>query len=64
MADVPDRGEHPARKMGDYTTPHSGQEVLEGMMSSMDIKMIQDPLTGTVHADLSDPEHPFWKGMN
>lgn len=24
--------------------------------------VVKDPFTGTVHIDLSDPNHPFWGG--
>jgi|LakMenEpi03Aug12_release.lakeMendotaPanAssembly.Ray.scaffolds.fasta_scaffold2555447_1 hypothetical protein len=66
MSNVPNRAGDPSRKAGTHNTSLNGQttqEVLEGMMSSVGAKSIKDPFTGTVHVDLSDPEHPFWKGM-
>lgn len=38
------------------------QQKLEGMFAAAGAKMIKDPFTGTVHVDLSDPNHPFWTG--
>lgn len=64
--DVPNRAHDPQRKAGDFTRPlteTTAQEKLESMFSSVGASMIKDPFTGTVHVDLSDPEHPFWKGM-
>ena len=60
--EVPDRAAHPNRQAPNAFTTTSTQETLENMFSSVGANMVKDPFTGTVHVDLSDPEHPFWKG--
>jgi hypothetical protein len=53
--------------MGSHTEPltaTSAQDKLESMFSGIGAPMAKDPFTGTVHVDLSDPEHFLWKGNN
>ena len=40
-----------------------GRAHLDDQTEKMGIPSVQDPFTGTVHADLSDPEHPFHKSI-
>lgn len=53
----PAKGQFP-----DKAPKNPTQEKLEGMFSAAGAKMVKDPFTGTVHVDLSDPNHPFWTG--
>lgn len=39
----------------------SAKEQLEETALQMGLQGVRDPFTGTVHVDLSDPNHPFWK---
>jgi hypothetical protein len=40
-----------------------GRAHLDDQTEKMRISSVQDPFTGTVHADLSDPDHPFHKSI-
>jgi hypothetical protein len=62
MSDVPNRAHDENRSALTAHTMLPAQEVLEGMFASINAPMVKDPFHGTVYADLSDPNHPFWKG--
>jgi ribosomal protein L31 len=62
MSDVPNRAHDENRAAPNAHTMMPTQDVLEGMFASVNAPMVKDPFTGTVHVDLSDPNHPFWKG--
>ena len=56
------------RNNGDFSegaTPKTSRDVLENTVGAMGLgsSSVKDPFTGTIHVDLSDPNHPFHQPM-
>ena len=61
MVDFHDRRDGQMKNINNPDQFGSPTEQVEETALQMGLQGVRDPFTGTVHVDLSDPKHPFWK---
>jgi len=61
MVDFHDRRDGQLKDINNPDQFGSPKEQVEETVLQMGLQGVRDPFTDTVHVDLSDPKHPFWK---
>jgi ribosomal protein L31 len=63
MVDFHDRRDSVIKNINNPDQFGSTKGQVEETALQMGLHGVRDPFTGTVHVDLSNPEHPFWKKL-
>ena len=61
MVDFHDRRDGKVKNINNPAEFSSSTEQVEEAALQMGLQGVRNPVTDTVHVDLSDPKHPFWK---
>jgi hypothetical protein len=63
MVEFNDRRDGRIRNINNPDQFGSPKEQAEESLLAMGLQGVRDPEHGTVHVDVSDPKHSFWKKM-